>query len=906
MITPVTSIERSALNAFLLAGVVAVTTYGAQPPPQSRPWPPPVEKIGTEAPVLSPDAALATFSLPPGYRLELVASEPLIQDPIAIEWDTQGRLWAVELPGYMRDLLGSGEYDPTGRIVVLEDTDGDGRMDTRTVFADGLVQPRAIRLLERAVLVAEPPSVWVFEDTTGDTRADRKEQVATGYGRREINVEVNANGLLWALDNRIHTAGTGADLYLRLRHGRFETHRTLSRGQWGISQDDAGRIYRNHNESALHADLVPTPYYARNPNLLRTRGSHEMLIDPAGDVNVVWPIRQTPGTNRAYMHGVLREDGTLAAFTAAGTPTFYRGDRLPEELHGNVFVTEPAANLVSRLVVHDDGTTLRARKAYERGEFVASTDERFRPVNLSSGPDGALYIVDLYRGIIQHRAYITEYLRDQVAARGLEQPIGHGRVWRVVHESTRRDTSTRLTTPAAAELVEMLSHPNGWWRDTAQQWLIERGDTSVAPALVKRAESAPDWRTRLHALWTLDGLDAVEPAQVTRALGDRSREVRASAMRVAERWLGEPDHPVAAAVLSRMDDPDWSVRHQLAASMGALPAGVRESAVATLLERYADSPITLDAALSGVRGGEAAVLERLLDTEAETTQRSAAITMLSAMLVRSGQEAAVQDLFGWAADANRHTWQRAALIRGAEVALLGAAMPGPPPPRRSAPAAAPGAPCPTCPGGRAGPGGAYAFPDAQAATAAAGGGGAGRGAGPVLRLTREPATLSAWAMRKDDLAPRVASVLERIVWPEKPGAAAPAPPLTVAEQERFDAGRAVYQNLCQACHQADGRGQDRLAPTLIGSALALAAAEVPARILLHGKEGPVGLMPPVGSVLTDDQIASVLTYVRREWGQTGTPVDGATIARVRERTAGRTRPWTDQELAVFLTDGLSR
>jgi mono/diheme cytochrome c family protein len=172
----------------------------------------------------------------------------------------------------------------------------------------------------------------------------------------------------------------------------------------------------------------------------------------------------------------------------------------------------------------------------------------------------------------------------------------------------------------------------------------------------------------------------------------------------------------------------------------------------------------------------------------------------------------------------------------------------------------------------------------------------------MLRLAREPAVLSAWATRKESLAPRVADLLERIVWPGKPGAPAPVAPLTAAEQERFDAGRQIYQNLCQACHQADGRGQDRLAPTLIGSTLALAPAVVPARILLHGKDGPVGLMPPVGSVLTDDDIASVLTYVRREWGQTGSPVDAATVRAVRSQTAERARPWTDQELSALLKE----
>ncbi len=318
----------------------------------------------------------------------------------------------------------------------------DGAMDRRTVFADGLIQPRAMKVLEQGVLVGEPPNIWLMRDTDGDLRSDRKELISAGYGRRETNVEVNANALLWGLDNRIHMAGTGADMVLRYVDRTFQVQRSLSRGQWGATQDDAGRIYRNHNESVLHVDLVATPYFARNPALLRTRGSHEALQDPAGNINDVWPAHQTPGTNRAYQGGILRADGTLAAYTAACAPTVYRGDRLPADLYGNVFVAEPTANVVSRFVVTDDGSTLRARKAYQQAEFLSSTDERFRPVYLSNAPDGTLYVVDIYRGIIQHHTYITEYLRDQIASRSLEQPIGLGRIYRVVHEGTVRDRTT--------------------------------------------------------------------------------------------------------------------------------------------------------------------------------------------------------------------------------------------------------------------------------------------------------------------------------------------------------------------------------------------------------------------------------------------------------------------------------
>jgi len=878
------------LGAVMLA---VVTLRGGQPPQATRPWPPPVEPVSATAPVLSPSEALRTFILPPGYRLELVASEPLIQDPILIDWDPAGRLWAVELPGYMRNIKASGEYDPIGRIVVLEDLNGDGAMDRRTVFADGLIQPRAMKILDRGVLVGELPNVWLMRDIDGDLRSDRKELVTAGYGRRETNVEVNANALLWGLDNRIHMAGTGADMILRFVDRTFQVQKSLSRGQWGATQDDAGRVYRNHNESVLHVDLVSSPYYARNPALLRTRGSHEPLQDPSGNVNEVWPAHQTPGTNRAYQHGVLRTDSTLAAFSAACAPTVYRGDRLPADLYGNVFVAEPTANVVSRLMLFDDGRTLRARKAYGQTEFLTSTDERFRPVHLSNAPDGTLYVVDMYRGVIQHHTYITEYLRDQIASRALEQPIGLGRIYRVVHERTTRDRTTLGATPASSQLVSLLSRPNGWWRDTAQRLLVERGDRSVAAALVTLAHTAPEWRTRGQALWTLDGLNAIEPLTVIRALADVSREVRLNAVRIAERWLGEADHPVQRAVIALAADRDWAVRQQVAASLGALPAGLRERSLAAVLERHGLDPVMTDAALSGLRGLEPAVLAVLLSSDAERTpSREAAVTMVAATIVRSGQESAVADLFTRIPDPDRPAWQRAAVLRGAEVAILGAVMPGTTPPVRPPSAAAP--PCPTCPGGRAGPGGAYAFPRPADWPAAS-----GRSNAPALRLTREPAGLLAAAAGSDDLSARASALLARITWPGKTGDADAPVALTPEQQQQFDRGREVYRNICQGCHQPDGRGLERIAPSLIGSAFALATAEIPVRILLHGKEGATGLMPPVGPTLDDGQIADVLTYVRREWGQGAEPVDAAAVAAIRAASAGRTRPWTEAELKAL-------
>ena len=920
----------SRLRVFVvsLLGILAgtLTLVGFQDVP-NRSWPPGVQKAPETSPALSPEEEMKHFYLPPGYHAEVVAREPIIQDPIAIDWDADGRMWVVEYPEYVRDLQApEPNLEPLGRIAVLEDTNNDGVMDKRTVFADGLVQARAVKALDHGILVLEPPNIWLMRDTNGDLKMDTKEQVGTDYGRREGGVEGNANSFQWGLDNYIHSAGSSVTYQLRLKDGKFDRRPTLSRGEWGVSQDDFGRMFRNSSESTLQADLVPTPYYARNPDLIRTRGSYDVLTNDVNNINEVWPVRPNPGTNRSYQYGVLRPDGTVVQVTAACTPLVYRGDRLPADMYGNVFIAEPTANFVRRLVISDDGMTLRARSAYDKAEFMGSTDERFRPVFISNAPDGTMMIVDFYRGVIQDRSSTTLYLKDYIQKRNLDNPmgVGMGRVYRVVHDTTRRDTTRpQLSRATPEQLVQTLSHPNGWWRDTAQRLLVERGDKTVVPQLKALATGTADPRFRVKALWVLDGNDSIDPDTVVKALGDPSRDVRTSAVRIAERYLATPNAAVKAAVLKLVDDRDWSVREQLAASLGALPAGEREAALASLLANHANDMVVMDAALSGVAGQEGALLEALLQTgRPQSPPLETAITMTAATILRADRDADAQAVLARVAEASRPAWQRAAILRGTEVAVV----PNTPMPGNARRGAAPsitatavntaGAPCATCPGGRAGPGGAYAFEDARgggaptlvargsrAGGAPGRGGRGGRGSGPRVQLSREPAAFAAIARGTGDLATRAANVLARIEWPGKPGAPAPVTPLTPAEQARFDAGREVYQNICQACHQPNGRGLERVAPPLVGSVLALAPAEVTARILLNGKEGTIGLMPPLGQTLTDDQVAAALTYVRREWGQTGTPVDPETVKAVRAQTASRTTPWTNDELLKMIPAG---
>ena len=325
-----------------------------------------------------------------------------------------------------------------------------------------------------------------MKDTNGDLKMDTKEKVGTDHGRREAGVEGNANSFLWGLDNYLHSAGSSVSSQLRLKDGKFDSRPTLSRGEYGVTQDDFGHVFRNSSESTLQVDLVPTPYYARNPSQIRTRGSYELLTNDANNINEAWPARPNPGTNRSYQFGILRPDGSIVQVTSACGPGVYNGDRLPAEMYGNVFVSEPSANFVRRMVITDDGTTLRGQNAYDKAEFLTSLDERFRPVMITTAPDGTLNIVDFYRGVIQDRASTTVYLKGYIESRKLDNPIGvgMGRVWRVVHDTTKRDTTKpQLSRATPAQLVQYLSHPNGWWRDTAQRLLVERGARAVVPQL---------------------------------------------------------------------------------------------------------------------------------------------------------------------------------------------------------------------------------------------------------------------------------------------------------------------------------------------------------------------------------------------------------------------------------------
>jgi len=446
-----------------------------------------------EAPVVPPERAVQTFKMAPGYRIELVAAEPLVHEPVNMCFDPDGRLWVCEMSGYMPTIDGVGERNPVGTIAVLEDTDGDGKMDKRTVFLDKLVLPRALALCGDGVLVGENGKLWFCRATKGDLKCDDKTLVSE-YGTSGGNPEYNPNGLVRGLDNWYYSANS-SQRFRRTDKG-WQKEGTIGRGQWGVTQDDVGRLFYNSNSSLLRGDKVPC--YSPSAHVAGAATNHQFY--KSGEV---FPARINPGVNR-YYH--LRPDGTLKAVTAACGPGIYRGDNFPPDARGNAFICEPAGNLVIRNVFTDDGTS--TKPAYDKAEFLASTDERFRPVNISNGPDGNLYIADMYRGILQHKGFMTPYLRKQIVDRGLDRPIGTGRIYRVVHETGTPRPPVKLSAASSADLVALLSHPNGWHRETAQRLLSEKSDPATAALVEKAIETQTNPLGRLHALWTLEGMNA--------------------------------------------------------------------------------------------------------------------------------------------------------------------------------------------------------------------------------------------------------------------------------------------------------------------------------------------------------------------------------------------------------------
>lgn len=534
---------------------------------------------GAERP-LEPDETLGSLVLADGVRIELVACEPEVVDPIAIRFDEDGRLWVVEMHDYP---TGPAEGEPPqSRIRVLEDRDGDGRFETSRVFAEGLLFATGLQPWRCGAIVTLAGRVVYLADRNGDGRADHEETWFTGFS--EQNSQLRANHPRLALDNRVYVANGlrgGNVVDQRVEEAppvsisgmdfRFdplgdECVAVSGMAQYGITFDDFGRRFLVSNRNPLQHVVLEDRYLRRNPLLGVSAVVHDVAA--YGEKSRVFPL--TSAFTTSTLHA--------GQFTAACGVLVYRGTALPDAMRGDAFVCEPTGNLVRREIVAPHGATFASRPAREGVEFLASIDEWFRPVFLETGPDGALYVVDMYRRVIEHPDWMPE---EQVRHSDFEGGKDHGRIYRIVADDDRpRRASPRLSECSTDELVEHLRDDDAWWRETAARLLLERQDSTAGAALERLAAEGESDAARVQALWSLDGLGLLTEAIVSRALDDRSPRVRESALQLAERWLGESPSLVDRAV-ELADDDDPRLRFQVALSLGEVPQS--ESADAAIL-----------------------------------------------------------------------------------------------------------------------------------------------------------------------------------------------------------------------------------------------------------------------------------------------------------------------------------
>ena len=797
------------------------------------------------APVLSPGEALAAFALAPGFAVELAAAEPLVEDPVAITWDEAGNLYVAEMRGFMPDLYGTNQKDPVGAVVRLVDTDGDGVYDRREVLLDKLVLPRAVAIVNEGLLIGEPPNLWLCPNADGRaSTVDCGRKVLLGeYGNQPGSVEHAENGLIAGLDNWLYSAKS--DRRLRLRDGALESEPTLFRGQWGIARDNAGRLYYNTNSNLLLGDSYDAQQVVKAGNT-GGPGLHARISTD----DQLFAVRVNTGVNRAYVPGVLREDGRLTRPTSASGMAVYRGDQFGTGYGNDVFVAEPAANAVAQLRLTRDGLSTGAEHvlypdpAWQQREFLASTDERFRPVDVMVGPDGALYVVDFYRGVIQDHMFISEELRAQARERGLVRPLGMGRIWRVTAvDKPRRGLRPELD--SVDDQLTSLAHANGWERDTAQRLLINAAASSVDRKLV-RPIRGPDALAAVHGIWTMQGRGSLARGLVLVALRHGDSRVRLAALEAGAPLLSARD---LLRLAEKTNAAAFDQHLILALAPHNARAEVQDHLTATLMRETGDDYARM-AVQAAAHEQELAIMERLLEAGWNSDLEAATgfVQSLTSQGLRNEGDTGAAWLDVAARQDSDARWLARSVLEGLfEVS---------------------------------------------------------RDSG-FERISLD-APHGIFANRDQVLWPAIARARRAFTWPGD-DLAADAKPLSPAQAKNREQGIAYYASRCASCHGDTGAGIASLGPPLAGASWVTGPPEVLARMVLHGLSGPIsvngqawdGLMPGHATMpdFSDDVAAGLLTFLRRAWGHSARAVDPELVAEVRSLSAGRARPWTVAELA---------
>lgn len=541
-----------------------------------------------------------------GFQVERVASEPLIHDPVAIDFDEDGRAYVVELPPYNSYVI--EDFKHGGSIRLLEDTDDDGVFDKSTVFADGFKYPTAVGCWDGGVFVGASPDLIYLKDNDGDGKADERKVIFTGFGADKAG-EAHLNSFRWGFDNRIHistnlsggeiraTADNDAKPISVRGRGFIFDPRDLSRfeltsggGQHGLSMDNWGRKFVCSNSVPAQTLMYDDRYVARNPHVKAPAAAVD--IAPEGKFTKLFRI--SPPEPWRELRTRLRKTGKFRGSDEGGKPfgfftgatgiTIYRGDAWPSDYRGNLIVGDVANNLIYRATLEANGVGLTARRADPGAEFLAARDIWFRPVQFANAPDGSLFVLDMYRGLIEGAAFLPpEFLKFIDPVSGHEK----GRIYRIVTSGHKHRPTPRLSKSTTAELVSLLEHPNGWHRDTASRLIYQRQDKSAAGALRKLVRTSVLPEGRMTALYSLQGLASTDEASVLHALDDTDPNVRIHALRVAESQVSSST-ALRTKLVSMVADKSRLVRYQLAFSLGTFGGPERDRALAALAKSDGD------------------------------------------------------------------------------------------------------------------------------------------------------------------------------------------------------------------------------------------------------------------------------------------------------------------------------
>lgn len=549
------------------------------------------------------EVLLDDYTIEDGFEMEVIAAEPLLKAPVAIDFDAKGRIWVAQMPGYMSDMQGSEEDAPNGSIRILEDLDNDGVADHAKVFMDSIVMPRALAHVYGGLLYAIPPNLWFVE--IENDKPVNKVLVDSIYAV-EGNPEHQPNALELNIDNWIYNAKS--NFRYRRHKGVWQKEATTFRGQWGMTHDNFGRLYYNDNSRILLGDYV-LPNTLINNRYFTPRASVDKLLT---NDQRVYPLHAT-SVNRGYAKGVLNADSLLVDATAACGPLVYRGGAFTDEYDQNVFVCIPEGNLIKRALLTFKGDSVKAKHAWQGKEFLASTDEGFRPVSLKNGPDGSIYIVDMHRGMIGHHAYLSPYLKEKTKTTRIDTIVNFGRILKVKRSNDGGDVIPDFNSLKATDLVSLLSHKNGYVRDRAQHHLIFKELTEVSNAVKEVVFNSNNKLGQLHALYVLEGWDDITFDFLTKAMLSDNSKLAAHALVLSKRFvLNENINKAVRAYEKVIDKNNLELDIYLANVLGnwlALNKTKFMPLIAQMLEKRPNNSTVVESLVSSLGNSDSLVLK---------------------------------------------------------------------------------------------------------------------------------------------------------------------------------------------------------------------------------------------------------------------------------------------------------